>query len=122
MESILNKLSGKEVSVKMDIAAYPSSPFRSGGYLFAVERNSKGDVETVPVFSERDLEDVVIISGVVFVELLLVWKVPGEGGNSLFSSKIRLYHSAGSIGEGIYIENLVDFGSPPNMRDKEVFM
>ena len=118
LASVTNKLTGKSWPVGLEFTAYPSAPFRSGAYLFSVDQSA----ETAPVFSEKDLSDIVILSGPVFAQVSLVWRVLGEGGVSTFLHTIRLQHTTGPQGEGVQIENLFDFGPPPNMRDTELVM
>jgi len=120
LRNVTNKLSGNVVPLDMEYTAYPSTPFRSGAYLFAVESSSL--VEPGPVFTAADLVDVVIVSGPVFAQLMLVWKVAGEGGDSTFVTRYRLYHTTGPTSEGVQVENMFDFGASPNMRDKELVM
>ena len=120
LRNATNKLSGKAVPLDMEFIAYPSTPFRSGAYLFNVETSSL--VEPGPVFTTTDLMDTVIVSGPVYTQLMLVWKVAGEVGDSTFVTKYRLYHTTGPSSEGIYLENMFDFGMSPNMRDRELVM
>jgi len=120
LRNVTNKLSGHIVPLDMEFTAYPSSPFRSGAYLFSVESSSL--VEPGPVFSHRDLMDTVIVSGPVYTQVMMVWKVVGEAGDSTFVTKYRLYHTTGPSSEGIQVENMFDFGMSPNMRDREVVM
>jgi len=118
LASVTNKLTGKSWPLELEFTAYPSAPFRSGAYLFSVDQST----ETAPVFSEKDLSDIVILSGPVFAQVSLVWRVLGEGGVSSFLHTIRLQHTTGPQGEAVQIENLFDFGPPPNMRDTELVM
>jgi len=122
LRNVTNKLSGHSVPLDMEFPAYPSSPFRSGAYLFAVDRSREQDMEDMPLFSEKDLIGVLIVSGPVFAQLQLVWNVAGEAGDSTFSTKTRLIHATGPIGEGIWLENMFDFGPSPNMKDWELVM
>ena len=63
-----------------------------------------------------------MMSGLIWSQLTLLWKVGGEGGASTFVTTYRLYHTTGPMSEGIYIENMFDFGLSPNYRDREVVM
>ena len=118
LASVTNKLTGKTWPLQLEFTAYPSAPFRSGAYLFSVDQSA----ETAPAFSEKDLSDIVIISGPVFASVNLFWRVLGEGGVSTFLHTISLQHTTGPQGEAVKIENLFDFGPPPNMRDTELVM
>ena len=117
LASINNKLSGDFQSVSHSYIGYPSQPFRSGAYLMSVEASY-----AAPVFSVSDLIDVVIVSGVIWSQLTLMWKVGGEGGASTFVTTYRLYHTTGPTSEAVYLENMFDFGPAPNMRDTELVM
>ena len=117
LTSITNKLSGGSQQVLHSFIGYPSQPFRSGAYLLSVETSY-----AAPVFSASDLIDVVIVSGVIWSQLTLMWKVGGEAGASTFVTSYRLYHTTGSTSEAVYLENSFDFGPAPNMRDTELVM
>lgn len=118
MTNVTNKLSGVSVPLEMEFVSYPSAPFRSGAYLLSIDDRS----EIRNIFTDRDLVDLVILSGPLFAELHLVWKIAGETSDSTFSTKVRLYHAPGAIGEGIGVENMFDLGPSPNMRDRELVM
>ena len=117
MSSIVNKVSGVVQEMSHQYIGYPSQSFRSGAYLLSLETSYAG-----PLFSPADLIDVVIVSGSVWSQLTLMWKLGGEGGVSTFVTSYRLYHTTGPTSEGLYIENMFDFGPSPNLRDKEVVM
>ena len=117
LSNVNNKLSGVTHEVSQQFIGYPSQPFRSGAYLLSVEPSY-----AEPIFSQSELMDVVIVSGLIWSQLSLMWKIGGEGGTSTFVTTYRLYHTTGPTSEGIYIQNMFDFGQPPNFRDKEVVM
>ena len=117
LTTVTNKLSGAVQEVAHQYIGYPSEPFRSGAYLMSVETSL-----AEPVFSAAELIDVVIVSGQLTAQLTLMWKVGGEGGVSTFVTTYRLHHTTGPTSEGVYIENMFDFGLPPNLRDREVVM
>ena len=117
LSNINNKLSGVVHEVSHQFIGYPSEPFRSGAYLLSVDPSY-----AEPIFSQSELIDVVIMSGLIWSQLSLMWKIGGEGGTSTFVTTYRLYHTTGPTSEGIFIENMFDFGEPPNLRDKEVVM
>ncbi len=117
LSNVNNKLSGVTHEVSQQFIGYPSQPFRSGAYLLSVEPSF-----AEPIFSQSELMDVVIVSGLIWSQLTLMWKIGGEGGTSTFVTTYRLYHSTGPTSEGVYIENMFNFGQPPNFRDKEVVM
>jgi len=120
LTSVTNKLSGRSLPVHLEFASYPSAAFRSGAYLFSVDRSAAA--ETGPPFGEREVADLVIVSGPVFAQVTVVWRVLGEGGVSTLAHTVRLQHTAGPQGEAIQLESLVDFGPPPNMRDTELVL
>ena len=117
MTTINNKLSGVVQQVSHQYIGYPSQPFRSGAYLLSVETQYAEQI-----FSSSDIIDVVIVSGVIWSQLTILWKMGGDGGASTFVTTYRLYHSTGPTSEGIYVENMFDFGPSPNFRDREVVM
>ena len=117
MSSIVNKVSGVTQEISHQYVAYPSQSFRSGAYLLSVDTSL-----AKAVFSPADLIDVVIVSGSVWSELTLMWKVGAEGGVSTMVTSYRLYHTTGPTSEGVFIQNMLDFGPAPNMRDTELVM
>ena len=116
LSTVTNKLNGESVPLEMEFTAYPSTPKRSGAYLFSVDRSATAELG--PVFTEHDLTDIVILSGPVFAQLSLVWEVTGNFG----TSTVRLQHTSGPQGEAIAIENSFDFGPAPNMWNKDLVM
>ena len=63
-----------------------------------------------PVFTAADIEDVVIVSGPLYSELRVVWRVAGQRSPSTFVHSVRLTHDTGPLSEAVHMENLFDFG------------
>lgn len=113
LKTITKKDTEKRTFCEMTIAAYQSAQFHSGAYLFMPDPNSH---ET-----ERDIlrdysnQFIVITSGPIASELTVVYE-------DLLAHSARLYHKDGPLAEGIYIENVIDFGIPPKNRETEMYM
>ena len=70
LNSVINKRSGLKREIKVDFAAYSTTPFRSGAYLLKTESN-----QTTQFFdNDRDLKEVVVVSGSVFSEVTVVYE------------------------------------------------
>jgi len=123
MRNATNKLNGVSMPLDIEFSAYNSAPFRSGAYLF--QTDPAKDVES-EVFSERDIKNILIVSGPIFSELTVTWVLEGTGHQnpspSSFTHSVKLFHLTGPLSEAVHVENLFDFGPSPNMKDMEVFM
>lgn len=113
LKSIMNKETGQITQCAIEFAAYSSAQFHSGAYLFMPDPNAR-DIER-DILEEYSNQRMVITSGTVASTLTVA------NGN-LLTHSLHIYHSAGPLSGGIYIENVVDFESPPKNRETELFM
>jgi len=114
---VTNKLEGRRRQVSLQLFAYPSQPFRSGAYLLSVDTEA-----AVEVVGPSDLVMVssTLVSGPVYTELVADWRLQGEGGESRVETRYRLHHTAGPAGEAVWVEQRLDLGPAPNLRDREI--
>lgn len=113
MKSIMNKPTGQITQCAIEFSAYSSAQFHSGAYLFMPDPNAR-DIER-DVLEEYSNQRMVITSGTVSSTLTVAY------GN-LLTHSLHIYHGGGALSSGIYIENVVDFESPPKNRETELFM
>lgn len=113
LKAITQKSNGKTTQCGVIFSAYPSAQFHSGAYLFMPDPNSQeSEKEILDDYPDQKL---IITSGPVSSELTVIY------GNFLVHS-VRIYHVHGPLSEGVYIENVIDFGTPPKNRETELFM
>lgn len=117
LKAVTRKATGRTTQCGLQFAAYPSAQFHSGAYLFMPDPNSREperEILTDEVSGQRTVQ-IVITSGPIASELTVVY-------SSILAHSVRIYHAAGPLSEGIYIENLIDFEAPPKNRETELFM
>ncbi|XKL67754.1 hypothetical protein PGB90_003245 [Kerria lacca] len=113
LKSITKKNTEKRTFCEMTVAAYQSAQFHSGAYLFMPDLNSR-EMER-EVLLDTTNQFIIITSGAIATELTVI------NGNMLTHSS-RLYLIDGPLSEGIYMENIVDFGIPPKNRETELYI
>lgn len=118
LKAVTRKTTGHTTQCGLQFAAYPSAQFHSGAYLFMPDPNSREAerdiLGSIDGQNHRDIQ-IVITSGPIASELSVVY-------NPILAHTVRIYHAAGPLSEGIYIENTIDFEAPPKNRETELFM
>lgn len=115
LKTVTRKHKQKIMQCAVQFAAYRSAQFHSGAYLFMPDPNER-DIEKDILLQYKDEMSIVITSGPVASEVTVIY------GPFLVHS-VRIFHAEDSaISNGIYIENEVDFESPPKNREMELFM
>lgn len=103
--------------VEMQFGAYQSAQRHSGAYLFMPDY----DAPEKPVLnhygnSNNMQENIIIISGPLSTEIKTMY-LP------FLIHTVRIYNGEDPfLSRGIFIENMVDFESPPKNRETELFM
>ncbi|KAK7794098.1 hypothetical protein R5R35_010300 [Gryllus longicercus] len=117
LKAVTRKATGRTTQCGLQFAAYPSAQFHSGAYLFMPDPNSRDPEREILAdeSSGRRSLQIVITSGPIASELTVVY-------SSILAHSVRIYHAAGPLSEGIYIENIIDFEAPPKNRETELFM
>ncbi|XP_046396259.1 alpha-mannosidase 2 [Ischnura elegans] len=152
LRSITRKAAGINARVALSFAAYPSAQFHSGAYLFMPDPNARDPERQVLDEEEEGAEEddggpdnagddnddvhvgggngadeepghrqrrhrrqIIITSGPVASELSVRY-------GRLLLHTVRIYHTPGPMGDGVYVENEIDFGMPPRYRETELFM
>lgn len=114
LKSVSRKEAKKSIQCAIQFSAYRSAQYHSGAYLFMPDPNDSEEKDVLQQY--KDKFSVIIISGPVSSEISVIY------GPFLIHS-VRIYHVESSyLSNGIYIENEVDFESPPKNRETELFM
>ncbi|KAK7579920.1 hypothetical protein V9T40_000549 [Parthenolecanium corni] len=111
LRGIIKKKTNKHTVCELYVGAYRSKQFQSGAYLFQPD---------IPEINQEmllgsDNQLLNIISGPV---ASMLSSISGE----VLTHSAKLYHLEGPLGEGIYFENIINFGIPSKNRDTELFM
>lgn len=114
LKATTQKTTGKVTQSSIQFAAYNSAQFHSGAYLFMPDP-STNEIERDVLAEYTDKQRIVIVSGPIYSELVVVY-------GSFLQHRTRLYHSKSPLGHAIYVENIVDFDKPPKNRETELFM
>lgn len=113
MSSIVDKNTGITQHIGINFAAYQSAQFHSGAYLFMPDPNLR-ETEKKVLDDYPGPSTLIITSGPLSSEITVIY--------NLLTHTVRLYHSKGIEGKGLYVENIVDYGLPPKNRETELFM
>ena len=113
LKSIRQKSSGRTTVCSMQFAAYPSTMFHSGAYLFQPD-TSNPNRPYIDVTSHQQPE-LYIISGPIMSEISVIYQ-------EVVHSTI-VFHKAGSVVEQmVLMETSLDMGQAPNYREHEFFI
>lgn len=114
MKTLTSKAHQKSLPCAVNFAAYRSAQFHSGAYLFKPDSEER-DMEK-DVLEQYDGNQLVFItSGPIASDVTVVY------GNFL-AHTVRIFNSGTAFDNAIYIENDVNFESPPKNRETELFM
>ncbi|CAH1395333.1 unnamed protein product [Nezara viridula] len=113
LKSVMDKETGHTTQCAIEFAAYSSAQFHSGAYLFMPDPNAR-DIER-DILEEYNNQRMVIATGPIASTLTVAY------GN-LLAHTIQIYHGQTPLSQGIFIENTIDFESPPKNRETELFM
>lgn len=114
LKTITPKNSRKTVQCAVKFAAYRSAQFHSGAYLFKPDREEKEtEKDVLEQYSGNHL--IFITSGPITSDVTVVY------GNFL-AHTVRIFNTGTSLDNAIFIENDIDFESPPKNRETELFM
>ncbi|XP_067012634.2 alpha-mannosidase 2-like [Anabrus simplex] len=117
LKAVTRKSTGRITGCALQFASYASANFHSGAYLFKPDPDSRESGRRM-LFDEpysRENLHILITSGPIASELTVIY-------NSILMHSCRIYHVDGPLGEGIYMENVIDFGAPLKNQDTEMFM
>ncbi|XP_075991466.1 alpha-Mannosidase class II b [Anticarsia gemmatalis] len=104
--------------VEMQFGAYQSAQRHSGAYLFMPDYDAPEKNVLLPYSNWNALQDdnIIIVSGPLTTELTAMY-LP------FLVHTIRIYNIDDPVlSRAVYVENIVDFESPPKNRETELFM
>lgn len=104
--------------VEMHFNAYQSAQRHSGAYLFMPDYDAPEKNVLHPYSNWDALQDdnIIIVSGPITTEITTIY-LP------FLQHTIRIYNIEDPVlSRAVYIENIVDFGNPPENRETELFM
>lgn len=112
LKSIRSKLNDRSTPCAMQFAAYPSSMFHSGAYLFMPDPNAaEPQIDVLKGFSGKP--QIFIISGPVMSEVSVVYSQLLVHSTIIFHKKLE---------DVIWMESTLDMGPAPNYREHEFFI
>lgn len=112
LKSIRSKISGRSTPCAMQFAAYPSSMFHSGAYLFMPDPNAiDPQIDVLKGFSGKP--QIFIISGPVMSEVSVVYSQLLVHSTIIFHNKLE---------DLVWMESTLDMGPAPNYREHEFFI
>ena len=112
LKSIRSKISGRSTPCAMQFAAYPSSMFHSGAYLFMPDPNAvEPQIDVLKGFSGKP--QIFIISGPVMSEVSVVYSQLLVHSTIIFHKKLE---------DVVWMESTLDMGPAPNYREHEFFI
>ncbi|KAK5646364.1 hypothetical protein RI129_004828 [Pyrocoelia pectoralis] len=115
MKSITQKITHRVTQCAIQFSAYKSAQFHSGAYLFMPDPNER-DIEKDVFYHYKEQMTILITSGSVASELTVFY------GPFLVHTVQILHIDDSYLIDGIFIENTVDFETPPKNRETELFM
>lgn len=114
LKSTTSKSHHKSLPCAINFAAYRSAQFHSGAYLFKPDSEER-DMEKDVLEQYNGNQLVFITSGPIASDVTVVY------GNFL-AHTVRIFNSGTVLDNAIYIENDINFESPPKNRETEMFM
>ncbi len=112
LRSITKKSTGKSTLCSMQVAAYPSSMFHSGAYLFLPDPNANEPY--IDVLKDQTPQ-IVIISGGVMSEISVIY-------NEIVHSALIFHKTNSTLEDVVLMETTLDMGPPPSYREHEFFV
>lgn len=114
LKSMTKKNFGKAIQLGIKFGAYKSAQFHSGAYLFRPESNDPRNAEK-DVFENYKEKKIMITTGPISSDVSVVH-------GAFLAHTVRLFKTQTHLDTAIFIENDIDFESPPKNRETEMFM
>lgn len=118
LRQIYRKDVNKKNVVEMQFGAYHSAQRHSGAYLFMPDYDApeKQVLNQYSSWNKLQDENIIIVSGPITTDITTLY-LP------FLIHTIRIFNiDEPSLARAIYLENIVDFESPPKNRETELFM
>ncbi|XP_049532049.1 alpha-mannosidase 2-like [Anopheles darlingi] len=113
LKSVTKKNMGKQIQCAIKFTAYKSTQFHSGAYLFKTDPEQRSSEKDV-LEQYGDLT-ILITSGPLASDVTAIY-------GPFLAHTVRIYNSNSVLDSAIYIENDIDFETPPKNRETELFM
>lgn len=114
LKSMTKKNWGKPIQLGIKFGAYKSAQFHSGAYLFRPESNDPRNAER-DVFEGYKEKEIMITTGPIASDVSVIH-------GAFLAHTVRIFKTQTHLDSAIFIENDIDFESPPKNRETEMFM
>lgn len=114
LKSMTKKNWGKPIQLGIKFGAYKSAQFHSGAYLFRPESNDPRNAEK-DVFENYKEKKIMITTGPIASDVSVIH-------GAFLAHTVRIFKTQTHLDTAIFIENDIDFESPPKNRETEMFM
>lgn len=114
LKSLTKKNFGKAIQLGIKFGAYKSAQFHSGAYLFRPESNDPRNAEK-DVFENYKEKKIMITTGPIASDVSVIH-------GAFLAHTVRIFKTQTHLDSAIFIENDIDFESPPKNRETEMFM
>lgn len=114
LKSMTKKNWGKPIQLGIKFGAYKSAQFHSGAYLFRPESSDPRNAEK-DVFENYKDKKIMITTGPIASDVSVIH-------GAFLAHTVRIFKTQTHLDTAIYIENDIDFESPPKNRETEMFM
>lgn len=114
LKSMTKKNFGKALQLEIKFGAYKSAQFHSGAYLFRPESSDPRNAEK-DVFENYKEKKILIRTGPIASDVSVIH-------GAFLAHTVRIFKTQTHLDSAIFIENDIDFESPPKNRETEMFM
>ena len=114
LKSMTKKNWGKAIQLAIKFGAYKSAQFHSGAYLFRPESSDPRNAEK-DVFENYREKKIMITTGPIASDVSVIH-------GAFLAHTVRIFKTQTHLDTAMYIENDIDFESPPKNRETELFM
>lgn len=114
LKSMTRKNWGRPIQMGIKFSAYKSAQFHSGAYLFRPESNDPRSSER-DVFENYPHKKIMITTGPISSDVTVIH-------GAFLAHTVRIFKTHTYLDTAMFIENDLDFESPPKNRETEMFM
>jgi alpha-mannosidase len=114
LKSMTRRNLGRPIPMSIKFGAYKSAQFHSGAYLFRPESNDPRTAEKDVFEGYREVK-IMITTGPISSDVTVIH-------GAFLAHTVRIFKTQTYLDTAIFIENDIDFESPPKNRETEMFM
>jgi alpha-mannosidase len=114
LKSMTRRNFGRPIQMGIKFGAYKSAQFHSGAYLFRPESSDPRSAEK-DVFEGYKETKIMITTGAISSDVTVIH-------GAFLAHTVRIFKTQTYLDTAIFIENDIDFESPPKNRETEMFM